>query len=707
MKSKTHVYMADLILKDLHDGVFVLPGVGKYTVPQDVADALLNWPGAFRAGAVGPDFYPDMLMGQSIIHPENSGKWITYLFEQYGALPDNHPEKQKVYAFILGFMMHYSGDLYGHYYVNNWARGWFQLDPELEKMRIIARHILVETYMDHKVPDSIDLQLDAPIDFVKECFMSTAVTPDYKKASFTMPMDAFMQLENAILSCSSNSSVNMIDVASYFSGWCDDIDNGVFAWLNSWQQIASILTDPKRSMSDAKDVLEFWASNHLALMFGIPHWAEKLTNLIAEAIDALNILKPLKDEIKKMLFEYMKSFVMAIAGEAVETVEEAIEMIEKFSKDPATYLNSGFLYPERNITDQLDAEMGNYGQSSDTTSQTFHAFYQCLNMCKLCLVGPENLNKITAQFNPDINNFYRRPVYDAGVRNLKIIIKTQNNKWSFNPDDYTCGTDDNVYFALLMKDGSCYETLLDTPRHNDFESGQTDRFTFTLPQTIHLSDIRKIQLRKDYIKVSDDWKPAWIKLADDAGNEFFSASIHHMLKGREKFTIDASIPKVTHEVSIDPKIISFLYSLDGAGEHDHQANPTQELPWDRQGFPFYADLMLRKTVYQKLFEASQPPEKVTWVKKANVAQYKGADWKNHVKTVSDISLEEAMKMGEESSEIKFFFYLRNGMMLEGKSGEWTAKGTFKPRDAVFFSGTPWYGSAPQADAYEKETFASE
>ncbi len=32
----------------------------------------------------------------------------------------------------------------------------------------------------------------------------------------------------------------------------------------------------------------------------------------------------------------------------------------------------------------------------------------------------------------------------------------------------------------------------------------------------------------------------------------------------------------------------------------------------------------------------------------------------------------------------------------------TGKGEFKPKDAVFFSGKPWYGSAPQADSYEKD-----
>jgi hypothetical protein len=45
------------------------------------------------------------------------------------------------------------------------------------------------------------------------------------------------------------------------------------------------------------------------------------------------------------------------------------------------------------------------------------------------------------------------------------------------------------------------------------------------------------------------------------------------------------------------------------------------------------------------------------------------------------------------------------MFLEGKpgSGGWTKKKVFRAGDSVFFTGKPWYGSAPGFfDAYEKE-----
>lgn len=87
---------------------------------------------------------------------------------------------------------------------------------------------------------------------------------------------------------------------------------------------------------------------------------------------------------------------------------------------------------------------------------------------------------------------------------------------------------------------------------------------------------------------------------------------------------------------------------------------------------------------------------VSWVKKSDVAQYKGADWKNKVKRVNGISVGKAKQIAEQDPEITFFFWTKGGqMVLEGQ-------GVFRRGDTVFFKGKPWYGSAPGlADAYEK------
>jgi hypothetical protein len=90
-------------------------------------------------------------------------------------------------------------------------------------------------------------------------------------------------------------------------------------------------------------------------------------------------------------------------------------------------------------------------------------------------------------------------------------------------------------------------------------------------------------------------------------------------------------------------------------------------------------------------------------KTPNVAQYKGADWKNEIMRKQGISLEEAFDIALNDSNISYFFYMNGSVYMEGKEGPdgWTEKGSFNPGDAVFFSGEPWYGSSYASDAYEK------
>ena len=75
----THVYTANLLSEDALDGsVTVGYNVNsenggqdlKYSIPQEYIDAIQAYPEMFRAGALGPDMYPDIITGQMYIHPE-------------------------------------------------------------------------------------------------------------------------------------------------------------------------------------------------------------------------------------------------------------------------------------------------------------------------------------------------------------------------------------------------------------------------------------------------------------------------------------------------------------------------------------------------------------------------------------------------------------------------------------------------------------
>ena len=89
-----------------------------------------------------------------------------------------------------------------------------------------------------------------------------------------------------------------------------------------------------------------------------------------------------------------------------------------------------------------------------------------------------------------------------------------------------------------------------------------------------------------------------------------------------------------------------------------------------------------------------------FLKTDNVAMYKGADWSHFIKTVPNCSPEEARRIATADAEISFFFCCRSRMVLENPS--WSEPKVFSPGDAVFFSGEPWWGNAPQCDGYLKD-----
>ncbi|MDR0887987.1 MAG: zinc dependent phospholipase C family protein [Candidatus Methanoplasma sp.] len=148
------------------------------TVPKDISDAILKNKKYFRGGSMGPDLLPDPLIGQMIIHSHDSGVWVSYLFECFLKLDKNNPDREKIYAFLLGWMTHYCADMFGHGYVNEYAHGSYPALSEIistvKAPMIIARHMLVETYMDSRLDKKLipknDRRIAVPVKFLASCF---------------------------------------------------------------------------------------------------------------------------------------------------------------------------------------------------------------------------------------------------------------------------------------------------------------------------------------------------------------------------------------------------------------------------------------------------------------------------------------------------------------------------------------------------------
>lgn len=159
-KPFTHAQTGDAVLLDVgEDGAVTIAGKS-YPVRQEVVDALVDWPDFYNAGVIGPDGFPDLTFGQSVIHPEDTGLWLRHIFDRAWAAQDDDsysPEhRSQILAFAYGYLMHAAGDTWAHTLVNDFAEGTFpgvgEILTDTDKAAIALRHIIVEGYIGDATP---------------------------------------------------------------------------------------------------------------------------------------------------------------------------------------------------------------------------------------------------------------------------------------------------------------------------------------------------------------------------------------------------------------------------------------------------------------------------------------------------------------------------------------------------------------------------
>ena len=159
-KPYTHVGTGDDARTDvIADGKVTIEG-REYAVPQPVVDALRDHPAHYNAGVIGPDGFPDLVMGQSIIHPENTGLWLRHIMARaWEAQSDpaySATQRSQILAFAYGYLTHASGDLWMHTMVNEFAEGVFpgvkEILTDVDAAEIALRHLVVEGYVGDATP---------------------------------------------------------------------------------------------------------------------------------------------------------------------------------------------------------------------------------------------------------------------------------------------------------------------------------------------------------------------------------------------------------------------------------------------------------------------------------------------------------------------------------------------------------------------------
>lgn len=161
---KTHIWIGLQLLAEIRTSCRVEVERAPIPIDSDVCVSLQTHPGAFMAGVLGPDAFPDLITGQVTTHPGIEGDWQTsdWLIHLYAKASTGAE-----LAFAAGYLVHAASDTFAHSFVNAYAGDIFVLSDE---RRVELRHFLLEKYIDSRLPsyafDAIGLQ--PPADWLRD-----------------------------------------------------------------------------------------------------------------------------------------------------------------------------------------------------------------------------------------------------------------------------------------------------------------------------------------------------------------------------------------------------------------------------------------------------------------------------------------------------------------------------------------------------------
>lgn len=195
---KTHAWIAQTVLNDvLDDGQVVLAG-RSYAVPAHVLAALRAHPERYRMGNLGPDVFPDPVVGQTTTHPGVTGGWQTDDWLEHVL---QRAQTSEEIAFAYGFAGHAAADIFAHSYVNAYAGDVFSLvDREVEVER---RHFVLEKNIDALLPPVAGLggneSFVTATSFLRDVLiMDPAVLGQYRKTPSAIHLAAMQDVRNAV-----------------------------------------------------------------------------------------------------------------------------------------------------------------------------------------------------------------------------------------------------------------------------------------------------------------------------------------------------------------------------------------------------------------------------------------------------------------------------------------------------------------------------
>lgn len=642
-KTRSHVYSANLILEELElnekDGKYyvTIDPFGKFEVPKEFSDALFEYPDAFRAGTIGPDLFPDMLTGQTLIHTYDdfrmisSGDWLNHLVNSVNQLPKDSKERKEALAFTLGFMAHYAGDMFGHDFVNSFADGKFpslsQFDGvskavEKDLADRIVKHMAFETYMDALVPSDYVVgeknDVSAPVRFMldtmyyaggpnngtsqilkryEELPSTLSYLVEFRYKLFTLAEDARYVYE---------AFTEMF--VAYVDCWIADLDEAVEQLVFSFNRIAMNLAGkPKKAVvlpdhtigyvdkTDFEVIEEemrdwFWYYGIYASPF--PDVVGALLSFPVIVVDklksAFNISEAESgyDQFKDTLLDPAKIILGSIITGLSYSNVERIKNIDP--EDPLASFEEG--------TDKYEIEAilktfgtgvrdGKLIEQPTAQNQEFEPFYNTLQMIKLVLIGPDGYSKLLNQFpSYGKNTVYKMNSGEFKTTRIKLDIKTK--------DVLYAGTDANIWCCVRDREAKqSVRKLLDISAYNDMERGDLDTYFIELNW---FASVENLEIWFESSGINDDWNIGYVKATPMNGSvELMTKNIisDFILKKDDK-TPSSKITSnsYTYTTNLSSGILDYIETLDGSEQ------------WDAKNNILYSNVGFRRNIFNRIFK---------------------------------------------------------------------------------------------------------
>lgn len=334
-KPPMHVYLAEQALADaVDDGQleFVRLDTGarvRFPVDPELLAALRRFPGHYRAGVLGPDAYPDIATGQSVIHvdegagngPGGTDAWLQYLW-----LRSLHPSLQgdtrlRVRAFVAGYLTHGAGDMFGHTFVNAFAGGEFAYGANA------LRHIVLEGTVARRSPQPASRAIS--IDGIEDWMYTTMV--DARRGTYlaerlligdtrtrSIPY-LFSKMRDRLAAEVSDYRRHRDDAFrvaegpanAYREAWIRDIDRGLRAWPRFSHDLARELTlhgDSGPDTARIDQIVRTYVTDHLLSMLGAPDFVGLAAGAIARITQAISeaiLPEAVRNRIRTALLDFL------------------------------------------------------------------------------------------------------------------------------------------------------------------------------------------------------------------------------------------------------------------------------------------------------------------------------------------------------------------------------------------------------------------